>query len=281
MKGAIFYLLTMMFFPYAQAQVVADVNGKKISLNYLKQELKKLPENTQNNFENDYPGFLEELITKEVLLQEAKRFKIDTINGVTERIKQDKNKKDNILIEELIKRNVLPKVQVNEEEVRKFHKENKGQMQGLSYEQMKSQIQAFLLQQKQQETVESYITELRNKAKISRNEKWLTQKEAKFANPIKNALKNKLPTMVEFGAGSCVACLKMKPIITELQNEYKDRANVLLIDVNEHRDLTPKYKIMLIPTQVFFDQDGKEIYRHVGFFPKDSIMIFLRQAGLR
>jgi thioredoxin 1 len=86
--------------------------------------------------------------------------------------------------------------------------------------------------------------------------------------------------VVEFGAGTCVACVKMKPIIIELQSEYKDRANVLLIDVGEHRELTPKYKIMLIPTQVFFDQGGKEIYRHVGFLPKDSLLVHLRQAGL-
>ena len=105
-------------------------------------------------------------------------------------------------------------------------------------------------------------------------------KPTQVADPVAAVLRTGRPTLVEFGAGTCMACVKMKPIITELQNEYKDRANVLLIDVNEYRDLTPKYKIMLIPTQVFFNHAGAEIYRHVGFFPKDSIMIFLKQAGL-
>lgn len=100
-------------------------------------------------------------------------------------------------------------------------------------------------------------------------------------DPVKTALANGLPTLVEFGAGNCVACVKMKPIIHELQTELGEKANVLLIDVNELRHLTPKYRIMLIPTQVFFDTKGTEIHRHVGFFPKDSIIVFLDKAGLK
>lgn len=275
-----FCLLIMVFFSCSQAQVIAEVNGKKISLNYLKQELKKLPENVSKNFANDYPGFLEDLITKEVLLQEAKRMKIDTIVDVKERIKQDKNKKSDIFIEMLIKNEVLPKVQVNEEELQKFYNDNKGQMQGLSYEQMKPQIQSFFLQQKQQDAIGSYVNDLRNSAKISRNEKWLKQEESKVKNPINEALKNRLPSMVDFGAGTCMPCIQMKPIIEELQKELKDQANILLIDVNEQQILTRKYKIMLIPTQIFFDTTGNEIYRHVGFFPKDSILVNLKNAGL-
>jgi len=100
-------------------------------------------------------------------------------------------------------------------------------------------------------------------------------------DPVRTAIANKLPTLVEFGAGNCVACVKMKPIIHELQTELQEKANVLLIDVNELRHLTPNYGIMLIPTQVFFDTKGTEIYRHVGFFPKDSIIVFLNKAGLK
>jgi thioredoxin 1 len=280
MKKTVFCFVIVAFFSCSQAQVIADVNGKKISLNYLKQELKKLPENIRKNFDNDYPSFLEELITGEVLLQEAKRLKIDTAAGIKELIQQDKNNKNDILIEELIKREVLPEVLVGEEELQKFYKDNKGQMQGLSYEQMKPQIQSFLSQQKQQETIELYVSNLRNSAKISRNEEWLKQEESKLKNPINEALKNRLPTMVDFGAGTCLPCIQMKPIIDELQKELKDKANILLIDVKEQPVLTRKYKIMLIPTQIFFDETGVEIHRHVGFFPKDSILVNLENAGL-
>lgn len=277
MKGIIIGLCSVIVLSCARAEVIAEVNGKKISLDHLKQEMKKLPESVRKNFENDYQGFLDELITKEILLQEAGRQKIDTISAV----KQDKEKRDGIVIEELLRHEVLPGVQVGEDEIMQFYKDNESQMQGSTYEQIKSQIYDFLLQQKQQDAIESYISMLLSNAKISRNKKWLKREEAKLKNPITEALKNNLPTMVDFGAGTCIPCIKMKPIIEELQKKCEDKANILFIDVNEEPVLTRKYKIMLIPTQIFYDTTGNEIYRHIGFFPKDSIMVFLNNGGMR
>jgi len=276
----ILYLSIILFVSCSQGQVIAEVNGKKISLNDFKKELAKLPENLRKGFENDYPGFLDELIDKELLLQEAKQKGVPDIKEVAEKIKQNKNNKEDIIIEELIKIEVLPKAQVSEQEVHQYYKENTNKMQGSTYDQIKPQVQAFLLQQKQQAVFESYVAELRTKAKIKINEKWLKQETAKLKNPMIEALQNKLPTMVDFGSNSCIPCIQMKPIIEELQKELKDKANILLIDVGEHQVLTRKYKIMLIPTQIFFDTLDSEIFRHIGFFSKDSIISVLKKAGL-
>jgi len=281
MKRVVIGLLPIIFFCCSQAQNIAEVNGKKISFKYLQQELNKLPEEMRKNFKDNNSGFLEELISKEVMLQEAKSLKIDTISEVKSRIAQDKNNKDNILIDELLKREVMPNVQVNEDEMKTFYDERKGSMEGLTYEQMKSQIYEVLNGQKQRDAIDSYISTLRGRAKIIYNEKWQKAEDAKIKNPINEALENKLPTMVDFGAGTCIPCIQMKPIIAELQEEYKNKANILLIDVNEQSLLTRKYKIMLIPTQIFYDTEGKETNRHIGFFPKDSILINLKQAGLK
>ena len=281
MKKAIIGLLSIIFLCCSQAQNLAEVNGKKISLKYLQQELSKLPEEMRKNFKDDNVGFLEELIAKEVMLQEAKSLKIDAISEVKSRIAQDKNNKDNILIDELLKREVMPKVQVGEDEMKSFYNDRKGSMEGLTYEQMKSQIYEVLIGQKQRDAVDAYISNLRSRAKITYNEKWQKGEDAKIKNPINEALKNKLPTMVDFGAGTCIPCIQMKPIIAELQVEYKNKANILLIDVNEQARLTRNYKILLIPTQIFYDTDGKETNRHIGFFPKDSILINLKKAGLK
>jgi thioredoxin 1 len=281
MKKVIIGLLSVIFFCCSHAQNIAEVNGKKISLKYLQQELNKLPEEMRKNFKDDYLGFLEELISKEVMLQEAKSLKIDAISEVKSKIAQNKNNKDNIIIEELLKREVLPNVQVNEDEMKTFYNERKGSMEGLTYEQMKSQIYEVLIGQKQRDAIDSYISNLRSRAKIIYNDKWQKGEDAKIKNPINEALKNKLPTMVDFGAGTCMPCIQMKPIIAELQAEYKNKANILLIDVNEQSRLTRKYKIMLIPTQIFYDTDGNETNRHIGFFPKDSILINLKKAGLK
>jgi thioredoxin 1 len=263
-----------------QAQVIATVGAKKITLKYLRQELKKLPDDLRKNYENDLPGFLEELIVKEALLTEALRFKIDTVTAVKERIKTDKTKHDNIIIDELFTRVVFSGISVTEDETAKFYKDNQSQMNNLTLDQMKPQIADYLIQQKRQSAVESYIANLIQAAKLTRNEKWRQAEEKKVNNPITAAMKNGLPIMIDFGSTTCLPCIQMKPIIEELQKELPDKANILFINVNEQPVLTRQYKITLIPLQVFFDKSGAEIYRHIGFYPKDSIMVWLNKAGL-
>ncbi len=72
----------------------------------------------------------------------------------------------------------------------------------------------------------------------------------------------------------------MKPILEELAVEYKDKLNVVIIEVYEHRDLTNQYGIMAIPTQLFFDSSGQEIARHIGFWPKEEIIAQLQKMEI-
>lgn len=280
MKRIIIVFLSLVLLTCSQAQVIATVGGKKITLKFLRQELKKLPDDLRKNYESDLPGFLEQLIVKEALLTEALRFKIDTVTGVKERIKTDQTKRDNYIIDELFARVVFAGISVTDEEIAKFYKGNQSQMNNLTLDQMKPQIADYLMQQKRQSAVESYIANLVQTAKITRSDKWREAEEKKVNNPLTAALKNGLPTMVDFGSTTCLPCIQMKPIIEELQNELPAKANIIFINVNEQPVLTRQYKITLIPLQVFFDKSGTEIYRHIGFFPKDSIMLNLNKAGL-
>jgi len=276
----IIVFMSLIMLTCTQAQVIATVGGKKITLKYLRQELKKLPDDLRKNYEGDLPGFLEELIVKEALLTEALQFKIDTVTAVKALIATDKTKRDNIIIDELITRVVFAGISVTDEEAMKFFKDNQSQMNNLTFDQMKPQIADYLIQQKRQSAVESYIANLVKSATITRNDKWRQAEEKKVNNPLTAALKNSLPTMVDFGSTTCMPCIQMKPIIEELQKEIPDKANILFINVNEQPVLTRQYKITLIPLQVFFDKSGTEIYRHIGFYPKDSIMVWLNKAGL-
>ena len=79
-------------------------------------------------------------------------------------------------------------------------------------------------------------------------------------------------TMVDLGAHACIPCKMMAPILTELEQEYADRAAILFIDVWQHPGQREKFGIKSIPTQIFFDHTGREIYRHVGFYPKKNIV---------
>jgi len=93
------------------------------------------------------------------------------------------------------------------------------------------------------------------------------------------AVPKKLPLLLDFGRGVCIPCKRMKPILEEMIKECEGKAVIQIVEIDKERELTEKAKIMMIPTQVFYDTTGKEVYRHVGFFEKDSMRAHLRALG--
>ncbi len=89
-----------------------------------------------------------------------------------------------------------------------------------------------------------------------------------------------LPRLVDLGAGKCIPCKMMVPILEELRKEYKGKFDVIVIDVWENRAEARRYGIRVIPTQIFYDAAGKELYRHQGFFAKDEILKKWRELGI-
>ena len=98
---------------------------------------------------------------------------------------------------------------------------------------------------------------------------------------IKQSLSSGKPTVIDLGARSCIPCKKMAPILESLSGEYRNKASVLFIDVHENEAAASKFRIQMIPTQVFFNAQGKEVKRHVGFMEKAEIVKELRAAGLK
>ncbi|MCP4346666.1 MAG: thioredoxin family protein [Desulfobacterales bacterium] len=95
--------------------------------------------------------------------------------------------------------------------------------------------------------------------------------------PVKNMV-----TMIDLGAKKCIPCKMMAPILADLEKEYKGKAAIIFIDVwqKENKEQIKKFKIRSIPTQIFFDKDGKEVYRHIGFMDKKSIVDMLKKLGV-
>jgi len=87
-------------------------------------------------------------------------------------------------------------------------------------------------------------------------------------------------TFIELGADRCIPCKAMQPIMKEIAKEYAGKIQVVFYDVWKDSAPARKYGIQLIPTQVFIDGNGKEIFRHVGLFPKDEILKMLKEKGL-
>lgn len=85
-------------------------------------------------------------------------------------------------------------------------------------------------------------------------------------------VKAKLPRLVDLGADRCIPCKKMAPILSELKTNYVGQLEVEFIDVWKKPDAAEPYKIRLIPTQIFCDANGKELFRHEGFYGKEEIL---------
>ena len=87
-------------------------------------------------------------------------------------------------------------------------------------------------------------------------------------------------TMIDLGAKKCIPCKMMAPIMVKMEKIYEGKAKIVFIDVWENRDQAPRFKIRAIPTQIFFNKKGKEVYRHVGFLDEKSIVEQLTKMGV-
>ena len=89
-----------------------------------------------------------------------------------------------------------------------------------------------------------------------------------------------LPRLVDLGAGQCIPCKMMKPVLDELTKEYTGQLDVVFIDVWEKKEEGEKYGIRMIPTQIFYGANGRELARHEGFFAKKDILAKWKELGV-
>jgi len=87
-------------------------------------------------------------------------------------------------------------------------------------------------------------------------------------------------TMIDLGAKKCIPCKMMAPIMEKMEKVYQGKAAIVFIDVWEKREQAGRFGISVIPTQVFFDPEGKEVYRHVGFMSEEAIVAQLKKMGV-
>ena len=96
---------------------------------------------------------------------------------------------------------------------------------------------------------------------------------------LKKALLDGKPVLVDFGSNKCIPCRQLRPILKEVAQEFSGKAQVLIIDVFQHQALAREHRIHLIPTLVFFNSGGKEMFRRSGVWDKASIAKKLKDAG--
>ncbi len=88
-------------------------------------------------------------------------------------------------------------------------------------------------------------------------------------------------TMIDLGAKKCIPCKMMAPILEKLEKVYAGRAAVVFLDVWEDRAPVKRFGIRTIPTQIFFDKERKEVYRHEGFLGEEEIVRRFKEMGVK
>lgn len=90
----------------------------------------------------------------------------------------------------------------------------------------------------------------------------------------------KLPKLLDLGATKCIPCKMMAPVLVDLKQEYAGKMKVEFIDVWQNENAGKEYRVEMIPTQIFYDANGKELFRHTGFFGKKDILAKWQELGV-
>jgi thioredoxin 1 len=90
-----------------------------------------------------------------------------------------------------------------------------------------------------------------------------------------------VPTLIDLGSTECIPCKLMWPVLEEMKKEFAGKLAVEFVDVGkrENAALAQQHAVKLIPTQVFLDAEGKELWRHEGFISRYGILDKFRELG--
>jgi thioredoxin 1 len=278
----IFYFL---YIQHPSRQTLAQVNGERITVEQFNKELSQLESPLREMYREQPQQFLEGMIIKTLLLQEAKKQNLSAPVKTYKDTTKDSISPEEALIAELMKKKFSSQPTVTKEEIKTFYSLFKGRMEGKSLEQAAPAIEQIIREGKQQEEAKQFIGELRSSAKVEIDQIRLEKIAAlppasNTEEDFKKAMMSGKPVLVDFGANSCLPCRQLRPVLKEIAKENAGKADILVIDVYKYQDLAREYKIQLIPTLVFFDSRGKEVFRNVGILEKEKIVAKLKEIGM-
>jgi len=108
-------------------------------------------------------------------------------------------------------------------------------------------------------------------------------KQSKPTTVLQKKQANYKVTFIELGSVRCIPCKQMQTVMKAIEKKYGSQVKVVFHDVwtAEGKPYGEKYKIQVIPVQIFLDDKGKEFYRHEGFFPEEDLIKVLNTKGIQ
>ncbi|MDD3928047.1 MAG: thioredoxin family protein [bacterium] len=255
------------------AGVLLQAGNVKITDKELQAEIAKAPENIRPQLVKNAFFILENRATRDLLTAEATNWA------------KDKKMKIPAEASELFKPYfdyLTVGVSVDGEELKDFYDSNPDMMGGATFEQVKEDLKQYVLAQKRQDVVTAHVASLGKRTTVTVDKTWIgKQYSSAIDNPVDKARLSGLPSFVEFGSDSCRPCQMMAPIVEAMKKDYAGKLNVIFVHVQEEQLLSSRYGIDAIPVQVFFDKTGREVFRHIGFFPREQIISKLAEIGVK
>jgi thioredoxin 1 len=279
------FLFYFLYLGHPTRQTLAKVNDGKVTVEQFNTELAKMENPLQEMYKEEPNRFLDIIIIKTLLVQEAKKQGLSVPAKTYKDTTKDFQSPEEALVAELMKKKFSSPPKVTREEIDTFYSIFKGQMGGKTLKEVAPMIEQILQEEKQREEVGRFVEDLRKNAKVEIDQGRLQKIAAKppesnTPDDFKKALTDGKPFLVDFGANSCIPCRQMRPVLKEVDKEYAGKTRVLIIDVYKYQDLAREYKIQLLPTLVFFDPKGKEAFRHMGVLDKEKIVAKLKEIGM-
>ena len=254
--------------------VLIQADGFQYTARQLDDVLANSPANVRAQLRKNAAYLLDEAVTRKLLFVIAKE--------AAEKSGKDIGRKPETEVVNEYLDGVATDVTVTDDEVTRFYEENTEMFGGAKLRSIRKRLTEFVRERKRREAWDQHLQQLAATRHLVVSAPWVKEHAALARdNPADQARASGLPSMVDFGADGCIPCEKMRPILAALKEKYAGRVNIVFVHARQETVLAMRYRIRSIPTQIFYDKAGKEVFRHTGYFSQRDIESKLHEMGVQ
>jgi thioredoxin 1 len=250
-------------------ELVAEAGGTAITGADLQSMLQELPQEYLPQLQKNMIFLLDQRVARTILLQEAKAAGVKTEGETEEAVIQ------------ALANQIAQTATVADDDILKFYEANKAMIGEASLEEVRDTIAGMLLQERQQAALATFVDQVEKRAQIQVNRDWFEQQSRLTRdNPVDQARISGKPSLVQFAVPSSVMGEMMTPLLEALQQKHAGALNVIFVNVGDEQILGARYGIRSVPTQLFFDNTGKEVSRNQGVIDEGDLVKAVAGIGV-